>query len=153
MRLIKYLILILTLLVEISEATELHWSSAERASLKTLSFQGAANIADSLIFGGITGADAPTSVLFFIANSASASAVYFPYELAWDNYGPQEITANNLMVKTSIYQIITTMRNLALSYAFSGTLLSSLDFTVAAIALDTTLYVTNEYLWAFFSRH
>jgi len=119
--------------------------------MKTMTFQISANLADTLIFGEITGADPTTNALFLIANSSSAVAVYFPYELAWDYYGPPPklTTVQTLTVKTTLYQLITVVRNLALSYIFSGELLSSVGFAIAAIAVDTTLYLANEHLWDF----
>jgi len=125
------------------------FSSATRASLKTVTFQAAANLSDTLIFSFLIGTDATTSVAFLFANTASAMAIYFPYELAWDFFGPpsKEMTTNIIAIKTGFYQTITGARNLALSYAFSGSLLPSATFVVTAIAIDSVIYATNEYVW------
>jgi hypothetical protein len=126
---------------------------ATRASLKTVTFQTAANLSDVLVFGALVGATATTSVLFLIVNTASATAVYFPYELAWSIFGPApaETSGRTIVVKTTGYQVITSIRNLALSYAFSGALLSSAGFMAAAIAIDSVIYAANEYAWDVFS--
>ncbi|CAK0763128.1 DUF2061 domain-containing protein [Gammaproteobacteria bacterium] len=123
--------------------------STERAVFKTASFQTAANLSDTLVFGAIIGATATTGALFLLANTASAVAVYFPYELAWDTFGPPQeaTTGKTIAVKTAVYQVITGVRNLGLSYAFSGALLPSTSFVVAAMVVDAVIYVANEYAW------
>ncbi|CAK0754099.1 membrane hypothetical protein [Gammaproteobacteria bacterium] len=124
-------------------------SSMERSTFKTVTFQTTANLADALIFGSIVGATATTSALFFLANTASGMAVYFPYELTWNVFGPSQetTTEKTIAIKTVSYQIISGIRNLALSYAFSGALWASAGFMTAAIAVDSVIYVANEYLW------
>ena len=124
-------------------------SSTERATLKTITFQTAANLSDTLVFGAIVGANTTTSIAFLAANTVSAVAVYFPYELTWNTFGPptETTTVETIALKTSIYQGITGVRNLALSYAFSGSLLPSASFVGAAIVVDAIIYVANEYVW------
>jgi hypothetical protein len=128
-------------------------SPPKRAAFKTVTFQTAANLSDTLVFGTIVGATTTTSILFLVANTASAMAVYFPYELAWDVFGPtsEVTTAKTIAVKTTAYQAITSVRNLALSYLFSGALLPSVGFVAAAIAVDAVIYVANDYAWDMFS--
>jgi len=127
-------------------------SPTTRASFKTATFQTAANLSDVLVFGALVGATATTSMVFLVANTASAIVVYFPYELAWDTLGPppETTTTQTVAAKTAGYQAITGVRNLALSYAFSGVLLSSATFMAAAIAVDAVIYVLNEYAWDIF---
>lgn len=124
-------------------------SNVERATFKTVTFQTAANLSDALIFGTFVGASTTTSALFFFANTASAMAVYFPYELIWNalSPAPETATENIIAIKTATYQFISGIRNLALSYAFSGTLWASAGFTTTAIAVDSLIYVANEYFW------
>ncbi|KOR30417.1 hypothetical protein TI04_05950 [Achromatium sp. WMS2] len=126
-----------------------YFSPAVRASLKTVTFQAAANLSDTLIFGMLTGADTHTSLAFLFANTASAMAVYFPYELAWNTFGPdpEDTNADTLMLKTGAYQAITGVRNLALSYAFSGEVLSSAAFVVGVVLVDSVIYAANEVAW------
>ncbi len=122
-------------------------SPTERATLKTITFQTAANLSDTLVFGALVGASANTSVAFLLANTASAVAVYFPYELAWSTLGPPTSTTETIAIKTALYQAITSVRNLALGYAFSGAWLPSAAFVGAAMVVDSAIYVANEYLW------
>ncbi len=124
-------------------------SSTGRATLKTISFQTAANLSDTIVFGALVGASTQTSIAFLAVNTVSAVAVYFPYELAWNAYGPppEATTAATVAEKTAIYQAITGVRNLALGYAFSGALLPSASFVVAAFVIDAAVYVANEYVW------
>lgn len=128
-------------------------SSTERATYKTITFQSAANISDTLIFGTIVGTTATTGALFFVANTASAMMLYFPYELAWDKFGPspETTTEKTIAIKTTVYQAITAVRNLALGYVFSGALRESVGFMSATIAIDSLIYVANEYIWDIFS--
>jgi hypothetical protein len=125
------------------------FSYATRASLKTITFQAAANLSDTLIFSTLVGLDTTSSVAFLFANTASAMAVYFPYELTWDFFGPsiENTTTSTIAIKTGFYQAITSARNLALSYSFSGSLLPSASFVIAAMAIDSIIYVANEYTW------
>lgn len=125
------------------------FSSTTRASLKTVTFQAAANLSDTLIFSVLVGADATTNIAFLFANTASAMVVYFPYELAWDFLGPstKDTTTHVIAVKTGFYQAITGVRNLALSYSFSGSLLPSTTFVLSTIAVDSVIYAANEYIW------
>jgi len=130
-----------------------HLSSTTRASLKTVTFQTAANLMDTVIFGFLMGADATTSVAFLAANTASAMVAYFPYEIAWDYFGPppEATTTKTIATKTAGYQVVTGLRNLALSYAFSGTIWSSMAFVVAVIVVDAGIYIANEYIWDWIS--
>lgn len=121
----------------------------ERAAYKTLTFQTAANLADAALFGVIFTTGAGTGAVFLVANTATAAALYYPYELAWDAYGPPPDagTAQTLAAKTLGYQVLTSARNLALSYAFSGSLLPSLGFVAGAFAVDTVIYAANDLAW------
>ena len=113
-------------------------SSWERAAYKTLTFQTVANLADVALFGAIFEAGAGTSAIFLVANTATAAMLYYPYELAWDRFGPppSETTADTLATKAISYQVLTGARNLALSYFFTGSLLPSAGFAAAAFAID-----------------
>lgn len=121
----------------------------ERAGYKTLTFQTAANLADALLFAAISGTGAGTGAVFLVANTASAAALYYPYELAWTGFGPPPAAtdAGTVAVKTVGYQVLTSARNLALSYAFTGALLPSAGFAAAAFAIDSVIYAGNEVGW------
>lgn len=125
------------------------FSYITRTSLKTVTFQAAANLSDTLIFSLLASTDAHTNIAFLFANTATAMAVYFPYELMWDIFGPptSATTTTLIAIKTGFYQTITSARNLALSYAFSGALLPSISFAISAIAIDSIIYAANEYVW------
>lgn len=127
-------------------------STWERAAYKTLTFQTAANLADVALFGAIFEAGAGTSAIFLVANTATAAMLYYPYELAWDRFGPppSETTADTLATKAVGYQVLTGARNLALSYVFTGSLLPSAGFAAAAFAIDTAIYATNDVAWDYF---
>lgn len=124
----------------------------ERAAYKTLTFQTAANLADAALFAVISGTGAGTGAIFLATNTASAAALYYPYELAWTTFGPapSDTTAETLAVKTVGYQTLTSARNVALSYAFTGALLPSVGFAVTAFAMDSVIYATNEVAWDVF---
>lgn len=128
-------------------ADEAPLPSTLRASLKTIAFQTAANLSDTFIFGAITGISATTGVAFFIANYASALVAYFPYELAWDALGPSqdEITGVTYAVKATGYQAVTALRNLGLSYVFTGAV--STAFVGMVLFVDAGIYIFNEYAW------
>ncbi len=124
-------------------------SSWERAAYKTLTFQTVANLADVALFGAIFEAGAGTSAIFLVANTATAAMLYYPYELAWDRFGPppSQTTPDTLATKAVSYQVLTGARNLALSYVFTGSLLPSVGFAAAAFAIDTVIYATNDVAW------
>lgn len=121
----------------------------ERAAYKTLTFQAAANLADTMLFAVISGTGAGTGAVFLAANTATAAALYYPYELAWGRLGPAplETTPPVIAAKAVGYQVLTAGRNLALSYAFTGALLPSAGFVAAAFAIDGVLYVANDLAW------
>lgn len=121
----------------------------ERAAYKTLTFQGAANLADAVLFAVIFGTGAGTGAAFLVANTATATALYYPYELAWDRLGPgpDATTPQSVAGKALGYQVLTAARNLALTYAFTGTLLPSAGFVAAAFAIDGAVYVVNDLAW------
>lgn len=131
-------------------------SPEERAFYKTLSFQTVANLADVALFSFIVGNGAGASALFLAANTVSAAALYYPYEVAWDVLGPPPVAdgptaaadrTKTLAIKTAGYQILTTARNVALSYAFTGAILPSIGFATAAFAMDTVIYAANDIAW------
>ena len=124
-------------------------SAWERAAYKTLTFQTAANLADAALFAVISGTGPGTGAIFLAANTASAAVLYYPYELAWDALGPppSATTPQTLALKTVGYQIVTSARNVALSYAFTGALLPSAGFAAAAFAIDSAIYAGNELAW------
>lgn len=118
-----------------------------RAALKTIAFQAVTNLSDTVMFGAITGISASTGVEFFLANSISSMAFYFPYEMAWDEFGPsqEEMTDQMYLIKTASYQVISVVRNLGLTYVFTGTL--SPVFAGTVLLVDAGLYLFNEYAW------
>lgn len=124
----------------------------ERAGYKTLTFQTAANLADALLFAAISGTGAGTGAVFLVANTASAAMLYYPYELTWSGFGPapEATDARTIAVKTVGYQVLTSARNLALSYAFTGALLPSAGFAAAAFVIDSGIYAGNEVAWDLF---
>ena len=121
----------------------------ERAAYKTLTFQTAANLADAVLFAAIAGAGAGTGAAFLVANTVTAAALYYPYELAWERLGPApaDTAAQTVAVKAVGYQVLTAGRDLAVSYAFTGALLPSAGFVAAAFAVDGVVYVVNDLAW------
>ncbi len=121
----------------------------QRAGYKTLTFQSAAALADAVLFGVIFAASVGTGAAFAVANVATATALYYPYELAWHRFGPAPAatTPETLATKAVGYQVLTSARNLGLTYAFTGALLPSAGFVAAAFAVDTALYVANDLAW------
>lgn len=121
----------------------------ERAFYKTLTFQTAANLADSVLFAVVSGTGAGTGAVFLAANTVTAAALYYPYELAWGHLGPApaDTTSAAIAGKAVGYQALTAGRNLALSYAFTGALLPSAGFVAAAFAVDGLIYVANDLAW------
>lgn len=124
-------------------------SGWERAAYKTLTFQAVANLADAVLFATVFGAGAGVGAAFLVANTTTAAALYYPYELAWDEFGPAPAatTPQTVTAKAVGYQTLTAGRNLALSYAFSGALLPSAGFVVIAFAVDSVVYIANDVAW------
>jgi uncharacterized membrane protein len=116
---------------------------------KTLTYQTAVNLADAVLFYGLIHANGPATLGFVVVNAASASAVYYGFEYAWQTagliLGPE--TEPSLAEKTTVFQTLNAGRFFTVSYAFGGGIVGSAALTAAATVLDTAIFMTNEYAW------
>ena len=116
---------------------------------KTATYQTAINLIDAALFYGLVHANGPATVGFVAANAASAAAVYYGFEYAWQTtgavLGPER--EPSLVAKTTIFQTLNAGRFYTVSYAFGGGLIGSATLTAAATVLDTVVFMTNEYAW------
>jgi uncharacterized membrane protein len=116
---------------------------------KTVTYQTAVNLADAVLFYGLLHANGPATLGFVVANAASAATVYYGFEYAWQTagaiLGPE--TEPSLAEKTTVFQTLNAGRFFTVSYAFGGGLVGSAVLTAAATAVDTAIFVTNEYSW------
>lgn len=121
----------------------------QRTLYKTLTYQAAANAADVLVFDLLVGASAATTTGFFAANAVTAAAAYYGFEYAWQTFGPtlDETTEETIVEKTILYRFIGIGRNFTLGYAYGGDPLTAGIFTGLNIAYDTSIFLTNEYVW------
>lgn len=121
----------------------------QRTLYKTLTYQAAANAADVLVFDLLVGASAATTTGFFVVNAATAAAAYYGFEYAWQNLGPtlDETTEQTIVEKTILYRFIGIGRNFTLGYLYGGGAVTAGAFAGLNIVYDTSIFLTNEYVW------
>lgn len=121
----------------------------QRTMYKTITYQTLANVADLVAFDLLVGGTAATTGSFFALNAASAAALYYGFEYAWQSAGPSldETTERTLVEKTILYRFINVGRNFALGYSFGGGAAVASAFGAANLVYDTTIFVANEYAW------
>jgi uncharacterized membrane protein len=119
---------------------------------KTLTYEAVVNAGDALYYATVAGGGLATTGLFTVANVATAGAVYYVHELAWNTYGPTQAEYAAAPYETGIlktvgYRVVSTARNLALAYAFTGDPWATVGFALWANLWDPLVYVANEYVW------
>ena len=121
----------------------------ERSLYKTLTYQAAANLSDLALYDVVLGGTAAACAGFFAVNAASAAALYFGFEYAWQTLGsaPPETSHGAILEKTVYYRLLNSSRNFALGYAFSGSTAVAAGFVAANVVTDTAIFVANEYGW------
>ncbi len=121
----------------------------ERTLYKTLTYQAAANLSDLALYDVVLGGTAAAGAGFFAVNAASAAALYFGFEYAWQTLGSSapEMTHAAIVEKTIYYRLLNSSRNFALGYAFSGSAVVAAGFVAANVVTDTAIFVSNEYGW------
>jgi uncharacterized membrane protein len=116
---------------------------------KTVTYQTAINLVDAALFYGLVHANGPATVGFVAVNAASAAAMYYGFEYAWQTtgavLGPE--AEPSLVAKTTVFQTLNAGRFSTVSYVFGGGLIGSATLTAAATVLDTAVFMTNEYAW------
>jgi hypothetical protein len=150
------LLLVCIVLPGLGRAQEAQTPSAEPTSVwlyslyKTITYETAANLADVPLYSTVlVGAQAGTT-LFTGVNVATAFAAYYVYEVSWNLYGPPIGASPSNAVKmeiekTLLYRVVSSVRNVALAYAFTGSYAATFGFVVINNVTDTVLYVANEY--------
>ena len=127
--------------------------SVYRYSLyKTLTYETVVNLADIPLYRILLAGSAATTPLFTAVNVGTATVAYYGHELLWNLYGPPERRSETTALevgakKLLLYRVVSTTRNLALAYAFTGSAAMSLSFALATNVLDATVYAANEYGW------
>jgi uncharacterized membrane protein len=119
---------------------------------KTITYEVAANLADIPLYRMLIGGTLAGAGLFTAANAATATAAYYAHEVLWNRYGPsmQEgpETAMGIGIQKMItYRVVSTTRNLALIYAFTGGVLPTITFALVSNVVDASIYAANEYGW------
>lgn len=124
----------------------------ERTLYKTLTYQAAANLSDLALYDLVLGGTAVAGAGFFVANAASAAALYYTFEYTWQSLGPppEDKTNQTVLEKTLLYRAFNSSRNFTLGYAFGGTVAAATGFVAANFLTDTVIFVTNEYAWDLF---
>jgi uncharacterized membrane protein len=119
---------------------------------KTITYETVANLGDIPLYSTVlAGAQAGTT-LFTGVNVVTAFAAYYVYEVGWNLYGPplgdSPLSAIKTEIeKTLLYRVVSSARNVALAYAFTGSYAATFGFVVINNVTDTVLYVANEYGW------
>jgi len=125
----------------------------ERTLYKTLTYQTMANLSDLALYDVLLGGTAVAGGAgFFAANAASAAALYYGYEYAWQIFGPPpgEKTNQTILQKTVLYRVLNSSRNFTLGLTFGGSTTVALAFVGANFVTDTAIFVGNEYAWDLF---
>jgi|SRR5579871_564652 len=118
---------------------------------KTITYETAVNLADIPLYSMFAGAQAGTA-LFTAVNVSTAFAAYYVYEVGWNLYGPPlgdtpRSAVRTEIEKTLLYRVVSSARNVALAYAFTGSYAATVGFVVVSNVVDTAFYVANEYGW------
>ena len=93
------------------------------------------------------------SVMFNTVNVLTAAATYYTYEVGWNYYGPSirneppSVGVDVEIKKTLLYRVVSTARNLALGYAFTGSATVTVSFALISNVVDGAIYIANEYGW------
>jgi len=119
---------------------------------KTITYELWANLADIVLYAHFTGVPPAATGLFTVVNVTTAAGAYYVHEVLWNLYGPpmQESAGTALevgMEKVILYRVVSTARNLALLYVFTGSVSMSVCFAVASNVVDAILFAANEYAW------
>jgi uncharacterized membrane protein len=119
---------------------------------KAITYETAANLADVPLYSTVLVGAQAGSTLFTGVNVATAFAAYYVYEVGWNLYGPPIGASPSSAVKmeiekTLLYRVVSSARNVALAYAFTGSYVATFGFVVINNVTDTALYVANEYGW------
>jgi uncharacterized membrane protein len=119
---------------------------------KTITYEAAANLADVPLYSTVLVGAQTGAVLFNAVNVVTAAAAYYTYEVGWNLYGPQiDPAASNAVTveieKTLLYRVVSSARNVALAYVLTGSPSVTLGFLAISNAIDTVVYVGNEYGW------
>jgi uncharacterized membrane protein len=123
------------------------------ALYKTITYEIAANLADiPLYYTVLGGAGAAGASLFTAVNIVTAMGAYYVHEVAWNLYGPPmqespETALNVGLEKVLLYRVVSTARNIALVYVFTGNPSMVLSFAIISNIVDAALYAANEYAW------
>ena len=119
---------------------------------KTVTYETVVNLADIPLYRVLLGGTAAVTPLFTAVNVVTAAGAYYGHELLWNIYGRSErespSTALDVGVKKFLlYRVVSTARNLALGYAFTGNATMSVGFALVTNLLDGSVFIANEYAW------
>lgn len=119
---------------------------------KAITYETAANLADIPLYSTVLAGAQAAGALFNTVNFATALTAYYVYEVGWNLYGqPPDDTPSSLVGteigKTLLYRVVSSARNVALAYFFTGSYAATLGFVVISNVTDTLIYAANEYSW------
>ena len=122
------------------------------ALYKTITYETVANLADIPLYTTVLAGAPGGTAVFTAVNVATAAAAYYGYEVAWHFYAPPlgdspGAAVRQEVVKTLLYRVVSSARNVALAYALTGSYGATLGFVVINNLVDTVVYVGNEYAW------
>ncbi|MBI1776334.1 MAG: DUF2061 domain-containing protein [Proteobacteria bacterium] len=119
---------------------------------KTITYELVANAADIPLYTFVLGGTPAGAGLFTAVNVTTAAAAYYAHEVVWNLYGPsmQESPTIAMEVgveKVLVYRLVSTARNLALVYVFTGSVSATIGFAALSNVVDAAIYAANEYGW------
>jgi uncharacterized membrane protein len=122
------------------------------ALYKTITYETVANLADIPLYTTVLAGAPGGTALFTAINVATAAAAYYGYEVAWNVYAPPlgdspGQAVRQEVVKTLLYRVVSSARNVVLAYALTGSYGATLGFVLINNLVDTVIYVGNEYAW------
>jgi uncharacterized membrane protein len=120
-----------------------------RAFYKTMTYETAANTADMLLLGALTGSVGALGGAFLAANTATAAVTYYTHEIAWTFLGPppEDRTAMTSVSKALTYRAASTGRSYVLARFFVADPGVATAFAIIGNVSDTIIYLTNEWAW------
>jgi hypothetical protein len=119
---------------------------------KTATYELATNLADISVYRLLVGGTLAGVGLFTVANVATQAVAYYAHEVLWNIYGPDMQQSSSVAMsvgfkKLLIYRGVSTARNLALVYAFSGSVPATLGYVAVINVINASIYAANEYGW------
>jgi len=147
-----------------TETTTWQPLTLETALGKALSFEMVSSLGEAAVFLVVYGGAVETYGLVFAVSLATASAAYILHDYAWEGIlthiwlqpDGQPMARDNAAViasKAASYRVVSSSRSFVVgNWLGAADLALSASFALGVAALDTAVYIANEYLFAWLGQ-